>query len=175
MFKRTLCSENTHSNRKVCMLLADRREQPWSMLGRPGPDGRSPQTVSMSRRWVFGKGAYGLLEPKYALVSWAVASTSLVFVCEEVEEKFVLFFYTLVSPVLQEVVYREDSEKNGLGVAPRSCFGVQGGCFLSSLSEGSTLMLPSPPHPPSTLPIHFPPHPDSNEGQSYFELVKYVI
>ncbi|XP_061788598.1 CUGBP Elav-like family member 4 isoform X5 [Nerophis lumbriciformis] len=38
-------------------------------------------------------------------------------------------------PVLQEVVFREDSEKNGLGVAPRSCFGVQGGCFLSSLSE----------------------------------------
>jgi len=53
-------------------------------------------------------------------------------------------FYTLVSPVLQEVVFREDSEKNGLGVAPRSCFGVQGGCFLSSLSEGSAL-------PPSIL------------------------
>lgn len=48
-------------------------------------------------------------------------------------------FYTLVSAVLQEVVFREDSEKNGLGVAPRSCFGVQGGCFLSSLSEGSSL------------------------------------
>ncbi|XP_014881698.1 CUGBP Elav-like family member 4 [Poecilia latipinna] len=40
-------------------------------------------------------------------------------------------------PVLQEVVFREDSEKNGLGVAPRSCFGVQGGCFLSSLSEAA--------------------------------------
>ncbi|XP_061788599.1 CUGBP Elav-like family member 4 isoform X6 [Nerophis lumbriciformis] len=41
-------------------------------------------------------------------------------------------------PVLQEVVFREDSEKNGLGVAPRSCFGVQGGCFLSSLSEAQS-------------------------------------
>ncbi|XP_055724996.1 CUGBP Elav-like family member 4 isoform X13 [Salvelinus fontinalis] len=38
-------------------------------------------------------------------------------------------------PVLQEVVFREDSEKNGL--AQRSCFGVQGGCFLSSLSEAA--------------------------------------
>lgn len=71
-------------------------------------------------------------------------------VCEEEEEKksVLLFFfsYTLVSPVLQEVVFREDSEKNGLGVAPRSCFGVQGGCFLSSLSEGSA-------PPPSPLPL----------------------
>uniref|UniRef100_A0A8C5DKI9 RRM domain-containing protein n=1 Tax=Gouania willdenowi TaxID=441366 RepID=A0A8C5DKI9_GOUWI len=41
-------------------------------------------------------------------------------------------------PVLQEVVFREDSEKNSLGVAPRSCFGVQGGCFLSSLSEAQS-------------------------------------
>ncbi|XP_033939014.1 CUGBP Elav-like family member 4 isoform X11 [Gymnodraco acuticeps] len=41
-------------------------------------------------------------------------------------------------PVLQELVFREDSEKNGLGVAPRSCFGVQGGCFLSSLSEAQS-------------------------------------
>lgn len=43
-------------------------------------------------------------------------------------------------PVLQEVVFREDSEKNGMGVgvAPRSCFGVQGGCFLSSLSEAQS-------------------------------------
>ncbi|XP_031705068.1 CUGBP Elav-like family member 4 isoform X2 [Anarrhichthys ocellatus] len=41
-------------------------------------------------------------------------------------------------PVLQEMVFREDSEKNGLGVAPRSCFGVQGGCFLSSLSEAQS-------------------------------------
>lgn len=64
-------------------------------------------------------------------------------------KKNVFFFYTLVSPVLQEVVFREDSEKNGLGVAPRSCFGVQGGCFLSSLSEGSALiLLPYPPPPP---------------------------
>ncbi|KAM9523197.1 CUGBP Elav-like family member 4 isoform 12-T13 [Salvelinus alpinus] len=39
-------------------------------------------------------------------------------------------------PVLQEVVFREDSEKNGL--AQRSCFGVQGGCFLSSLSEAQS-------------------------------------
>lgn len=39
--------------------------------------------------------------------------------------------------VLQEVVFREDSEKGGLGVAQRSCFGVQGSCFLSSLSEGT--------------------------------------
>lgn len=51
---------------------------------------------------------------------------------------FFLFFHPLV---LQEVVFREDSEKNGLGVAPRSCFGVQGGCFLSSLSEGNALIL----------------------------------
>lgn len=64
------------------------------------------------------------------------------------------FFYTLVSPVLQEVVFREDSEKNGLGVAPRSCFGVQGGCFLSSLSEGSF------PLPLSQFPM------GSNKGQS---------
>lgn len=42
-------------------------------------------------------------------------------------------------PVLQEVVFREDSEKGGLGVAQRSCFGVQGSCFLSSLSEGIEL------------------------------------
>lgn len=41
--------------------------------------------------------------------------------------------------VLQEVVFREDSEKGGLGVAQRSCFGVQGSCFLSSLSEGIDL------------------------------------
>ncbi|KAJ3602301.1 hypothetical protein NHX12_030060 [Muraenolepis orangiensis] len=34
------------------------------------------------------------------------------------------------------MVFREESEKAGLAVAPRSCFGVQGGCFLSSLSEG---------------------------------------
>lgn len=61
------------------------------------------------------------------------------------------FFYTLVSPVLQEVVFREESEKNGLGVAPRSCFGVQGGCFLSSLSEGS-----APPHPPNALRPSYP-------------------
>nr|CBN81129.1 CUG-BP-and ETR-3-like factor 4 [Dicentrarchus labrax] len=54
-------------------------------------------------------------------------------------------------PVLQEVVFREDSEKNGLGVAPRSCFGVQGGCFLSSLSEGSA----PTPLPPTLLPIPF--------------------
>lgn len=46
--------------------------------------------------------------------------------------------------MLQEVVFREESEKNGLGVAPRSCFGVQGGCFLSSLSEGSPLPHASP-------------------------------
>ena len=63
-------------------------------------------------------------------------------------------FYTLVSPVLQEVVFREDSEKNGLGVAPRSCFGVQGGCFLSSLSEGSAPR----PLPRSPTPT---PHPTS--------------
>ncbi|XP_041915762.1 CUGBP Elav-like family member 4 isoform X12 [Alosa sapidissima] len=36
-------------------------------------------------------------------------------------------------PVLQEVVFREDSEK-----APRSCFGVQGSCFLSPLSEAQS-------------------------------------
>lgn len=42
-------------------------------------------------------------------------------------------------PVLQEVVFREDSEKGGLGVAQRSCFGVQGSCFLSSLSEGTKM------------------------------------
>lgn len=60
---------------------------------------------------------------------------------------YLFFLHTFVSPVLQEVVFREDSEKNGLGVAPRSCFGVQGGCFLSSLSEGSAPHpLPSP-HP----------------------------
>ncbi|XP_030229715.1 CUGBP Elav-like family member 4 isoform X8 [Gadus morhua] len=41
-------------------------------------------------------------------------------------------------PVLQEMVFREESEKNGLAVAPRSCFGVQGGCFLSSLSEAQS-------------------------------------
>uniref|UniRef100_A0A672M1T8 RRM domain-containing protein n=1 Tax=Sinocyclocheilus grahami TaxID=75366 RepID=A0A672M1T8_SINGR len=41
-------------------------------------------------------------------------------------------------PVLQEVVFREDSEKGGLGVAQRSCFGVQGSCFLSSLSEAQS-------------------------------------
>lgn len=57
---------------------------------------------------------------------------------------YLLFsLYTLVSTVLQEVVFREDSEKNGLGVAPRSCFGVQGGCFLSSLSEGSAPLPPT--------------------------------
>lgn len=50
-----------------------------------------------------------------------------------------------VSAVLQEVVFREESEKNGLGVAPRSCFGVQGGCFLSSLSEGSPRLRPFHP------------------------------
>lgn len=49
---------------------------------------------------------------------------------------YTFFLNTLVSTVLQEVVFREESEKNSLGVAPRSCFGVQGGCFLSSLSEG---------------------------------------
>uniref|UniRef100_A0AAY4AEZ3 RRM domain-containing protein n=1 Tax=Denticeps clupeoides TaxID=299321 RepID=A0AAY4AEZ3_9TELE len=36
-------------------------------------------------------------------------------------------------PVLQEVVFREDSEKG-----PRSCYGVQGSCFLSSLSEAQS-------------------------------------
>ncbi|KAI7796103.1 putative CUGBP Elav-like family member 4 [Triplophysa rosa] len=41
-------------------------------------------------------------------------------------------------PVFQEVVFREDSEKGGLGVAQRSCFGVQGSCFLSSLSEAQS-------------------------------------
>ncbi|KAK1788423.1 hypothetical protein P4O66_016856, partial [Electrophorus voltai] len=41
-------------------------------------------------------------------------------------------------PVLQEVVFREDSEKGGLGVTQRSCFGVQGSCFLSSLSEAQS-------------------------------------
>lgn len=50
-------------------------------------------------------------------------------------------FFLCFSAVLQEVVFREESEKNGLGVAPRSCFGVQGGCFLSSLSEGSALSI----------------------------------
>ncbi|KAL0978180.1 hypothetical protein UPYG_G00167100 [Umbra pygmaea] len=39
-------------------------------------------------------------------------------------------------PVLQEVVFREDSEKSGL--AQRSCYGVQGGCFLSSISEAQS-------------------------------------
>lgn len=71
------------------------------------------------------------------------------------EEKSLFFFYTLVSPVLQEVVFREDSEKNGLGVAPRSCFGVQGGCFLSSLSEGSA----PPPPPPLPIPSSQPLYP----------------
>ncbi|XP_016426666.1 CUGBP Elav-like family member 4 [Sinocyclocheilus rhinocerous] len=42
------------------------------------------------------------------------------------------------SKVLQEVMFREDSEKGGLGVAQRSCFGVQGSCFLSSLSEAQS-------------------------------------
>lgn len=80
-----------------------------------------------------------------------MASTSLVFVCEEVEEKKTLGLFFPVSSVLQEVVFREESEKNGLGVAPRSCFGVQGGCFLSSLSEGS-----STPHPPCPLSPYYP-------------------
>lgn len=77
-------------------------------------------------------------------------------------KKNLSFFYTLVSPVLQEVVFREDSEKNGLGVAPRSCFGVQGGCFLSSLSEGSALPLLSSSSS-SPLSSHFPM--GSNKGQ----------
>ncbi|KAF3689594.1 CUGBP Elav-like family member 4 [Channa argus] len=60
-------------------------------------------------------------------------------------------------PVLQEVVFREDSEKNGLGVAPRSCFGVQGGCFLSSLSEAAYpaaygQISQAFPHPPPIIP-----------------------
>ncbi|TKS70908.1 CUGBP Elav-like family member 4 [Collichthys lucidus] len=59
-------------------------------------------------------------------------------------------------PVLQEVVFREDSEKNGLGVAPRSCFGVQGGCFLSSLSEAYPAaygqISQAFPHPPPIIP-----------------------
>lgn len=75
----------------------------------------------------------------------------IVFCLRRDKNRLVFFFslYALVSPVLQEVVFREESEKNGLGVAPRSCFGVQGGCFLSSLSEGtppllSILFLPLP-------------------------------
>ncbi|TWW61714.1 CUGBP Elav-like family member 4 [Takifugu flavidus] len=60
-------------------------------------------------------------------------------------------------PVLQEVVFREESEKNGLGVAPRSCFGVQGGCFLSSLSEAAYpaaygQISQAFPHPPPIIP-----------------------
>ncbi|KAI3369490.1 hypothetical protein L3Q82_007705 [Scortum barcoo] len=59
--------------------------------------------------------------------------------------------------MLQEVVFREDSEKNGLGVAPRSCFGVQGGCFLSSLSEAAYpaaygQISQAFPHPPPIIP-----------------------
>lgn len=54
-------------------------------------------------------------------------------------------FFSNLFPVLQEVVFREDSEKNSL--AQRSCFGVQGGCFLSSLSEGT-----HSPHPQAFLP-----------------------
>lgn len=88
----------------------------------------------------WASGTYGPPEPDNALVSWSVAATSLGFVHRELFFFFPLliytFFYALVSTVLQEVVFREESEKNGLGVAPRSCFGVQGGCFLSSLSEG---------------------------------------
>lgn len=51
-------------------------------------------------------------------------------------------FFSNLFPVLQEVVFREDSEKNSL--AQRSCFGVQGGCFLSSLSEGTHFPRPLP-------------------------------
>lgn len=95
----------------------------------------------------------GLLEPKYAHVChepWLVPHWFLsVKRWKKTCLLFYLFLYALVSPVLQEVVFREDSEKSGLGVAPRSCFGVQGGCFLSSLSEGSTPI--PPPHPLSLL------------------------
>ncbi|KAG5834169.1 hypothetical protein ANANG_G00258600 [Anguilla anguilla] len=41
-------------------------------------------------------------------------------------------------PVLQEIIFREDSEKGEVGVAQRSCFGVQGSCFLSSLTEAQS-------------------------------------
>ena len=71
------------------------------------------------------------------------------------------FFNTVVYPVVQGVVFWEESEKNGLGVAPRSCFGVQGGCFLSSLSEGSAPRpLPSPVLLPPLSPVI-----GSNEGR----------
>nr|XP_023667446.1 CUGBP Elav-like family member 4 isoform X2 [Paramormyrops kingsleyae] len=47
-------------------------------------------------------------------------------------------------PVLQEIIFREDSEKGEVGVAQRSCFGVQGSCFLSSLNEAQSPTAPDP-------------------------------
>ncbi|MBN3298859.1 CELF4 protein, partial [Amia calva] len=41
-------------------------------------------------------------------------------------------------PVLQEIIFREDSEKPEPAVSHRSCFGVQGSCFLSALSEAQS-------------------------------------
>ncbi|XP_069043534.1 CUGBP Elav-like family member 4 isoform X4 [Lepisosteus oculatus] len=40
-------------------------------------------------------------------------------------------------PVLQEIIFREESEKPEPAVSHRSCFGMQGSCFLPALSEGT--------------------------------------
>ncbi|KPP56600.1 CUGBP Elav-like family member 4-like, partial [Scleropages formosus] len=39
-------------------------------------------------------------------------------------------------PVLQGILFREDSQKGQVGVNQRSCFGVQGSCYFS-LDEGT--------------------------------------
>nr|XP_015217471.1 PREDICTED: CUGBP Elav-like family member 4 [Lepisosteus oculatus] len=41
-------------------------------------------------------------------------------------------------PVLQEIIFREESEKPEPAVSHRSCFGMQGSCFLPALSEAQS-------------------------------------
>ncbi|XP_039615061.1 CUGBP Elav-like family member 4 isoform X12 [Polypterus senegalus] len=41
-------------------------------------------------------------------------------------------------PVLQEIIFREDTAKQDLGVTQRSCFAVQGNCFLAALTEAQS-------------------------------------
>lgn len=68
---------------------------PWIRFRRLRPSEHSPQTVSMSRRWVFGKGTYALLE--YALVSWAIVSTLLILFVKR-WKKYLSLFFTFLSP-----------------------------------------------------------------------------
>ncbi|XP_041095036.1 CUGBP Elav-like family member 4 isoform X11 [Polyodon spathula] len=41
-------------------------------------------------------------------------------------------------PVLQEIIFREDTQKQDSALAHRSCFGAQGSCFLATLNEAQS-------------------------------------